>query len=102
LVAVGGDDARLHSVTFGQSDPSDLRSRARDAAWADALGRATQLAALAGRDLGEVLAITESVAEGPLPRGGVAMMRAAAGPEVTLDGGEGEVTVSLTVGWALR
>jgi hypothetical protein len=103
LVAVCGDDARLHSVTFGQSAPSDLLVRARDAAWADALGRATQLAGLAGRELGEVLSITESVAEGPRPRGGVAMMRAAApGPEVSLDGGEGEVTVSLTVGWALR
>jgi hypothetical protein len=102
LVAVAGDEARLHGVSFSHSDPSQLMRQARDAAWADALARATQLAALAGRELGDVLAVTEAVGQVvPRPRGGP-MMAMASAPEVPLDGGEGEVNVSLTVGWALR
>ncbi len=44
VVAAGGDAARVHAVTFRHSDASGLMGRARDAAWADALGRASQLA----------------------------------------------------------
>jgi uncharacterized protein YggE len=94
----------VHDVSFRHSDPSGLFAGARDAAWADALARASQLAALAGRELGDVLAIDETVGH-PRPPG---PMRMAAAPEsdmagrVSLDAGEGAVVVSLTVGWSLR
>lgn len=104
LVSTGGDAARVHEVSFTHSDPGQLEALARDAAWADALARAGQLAGLAGRQLGDVLSITESSTQAPAPRGGVRMMRAmAAGPpEVSLDAGEGTVSVNLAVGWSLR
>jgi len=104
VVEAGGDAARVHDVSFRHSDPTGLMLRAREAAWADALSRASQLAALAGRELGEALAIDETVGR-PRPPG---PMRMAAAPEsdtagrMSLDAGEGAVVVSLTVGWSLR
>jgi hypothetical protein len=104
VVEAGGDAARVHDVSFRHGDPTGLMVRAREAAWADALSRATQLAALAGRELGEALAIDETVGR-PRPPG---PMRMAAAPEsdmagrMSLDAGEGAVVVSLTVGWSLR
>jgi uncharacterized protein len=104
VVEAGGDAARVHDVSFRHSDASGLMVRAREAAWADALARASQLATLAGRELGEVLAIDETVGR-PRPPG---PMRMAAAPEsdraatISLDAGEGAVVVSLTVGWSLR
>jgi hypothetical protein len=102
LVTAGGDEARVHEVTFRHRDPAALVARAREAAWADALARASQLAALAGRELGEVVLIDEAGAH-PHPPGPLRAMAAAdAGGGVPLDAGEGSVLVSLTVGWALR
>lgn len=104
VVEAGGDAARVHDVTFRHSDPSSLMVRAREAAWADALGRATQLAELAGRELGEVLAVDETVGR-PRPPGPMrmaAMAESDAPGRMSLDAGEGSVVVSLTVGWSLR
>jgi hypothetical protein len=104
VVEAGGDAARVHDVSFRHGDPTGLMVRAREAAWADAQSRASQLAALAGRELGEALAIDETVGR-PRPPG---PMRMAAAPEsdmagrMSLDAGEGAVVVSLTVGWSLR
>jgi uncharacterized protein len=104
VVAAGGDAARVHDVSFRHSDASGLMSRARDAAWADALARATQLAGLAGRELGDVLAIDETVGR-PRPPGPMrmaAMAQSDAAGAMSLDAGEGSIVVSLTVGWSLR
>jgi len=101
LVTAGGDDARVHDISFRHSDPAALVARARDAAWADALARATQLASLAGRELGEVVSIDETV-DRPAPPGPLRAMAAPEAAAVPLDAGEGSVVVSLTVGWALR
>lgn len=104
LVEAGGEAARVHEVDYRQSDPTELLARARDAAWADALAKATQLAGLAGRELGEVLAIEESVrrAAPPGPLRMAAMADSGALGSVPMDAGSGEVTVWLTVGWSLR
>ena len=72
VVEAGGDAARVHDVSFRHGDPTGLMVRAREAAWADALARASQLAALAGRELGEVLAIDETVGR-PRPPGPMRM-----------------------------
>jgi hypothetical protein len=104
VVEAGGDAARVHDISFHHSDASGLMVRAREAAWADALARASQLAALAGRELGDVLAIDETVGR-PRPPGPLrmaAMAEADAAGTVWLDAGEGAVVVSLTVGWSLR
>lgn len=104
LVTAGGDAARVHEVSFAHSDPSALRARAREAAWADAADRAAQLAALAGRELGEVVAVEEASGRSrpPGPLRMAAMAEAGPGGGVPIDAGEGSVVVSLTVGWSLR
>ena len=102
VVSAGGDDARVHEVSFRHSDPAALVVRARDAAWADALARATQLADLAGRALGEVVSIDESHDRPPPPGPLRAMAAPEAGGAVPLDAGAGSVVVTLAVGWALR
>jgi hypothetical protein len=102
LVTAGGDEARVHDIAFRHSDPAALLVRARALAWSDALASATQLAGLAGRELGEVVAIDETVGRPTPPRPMRAMAAADAGGGVPLDAGEGSVQVSLTVGWALR
>ncbi len=104
VVVAGGDAARLQSISFRHSDPSALMVSAREAAWADAAARAGQLAALAGRLLGEVLAVDETTSA-PRPPGPARMaaMADSGGPaRMTVDAGEGAVVVSLTVGWSLR
>lgn len=103
VVTAGGEAARVHDVSFGHHDPSALLSLARAAAWEDALARGTQLAELAGRGLGEVLAIDESVGSNHPPRPmRMAMADSAKAGGMTLDAGEGAVVVTLTVSWALR
>ena len=104
VVVAGGDAARLQAISFRHSDPSALVVQAREAAWADAAARAGQLAALAGRELGDVLAIDETTSD-PRQPGPVRMaaMADAGGPaRMSVDAGEGAVVVSLTVGWSLR
>ena len=78
--------------------------KARDAAWADAETRAAQLAGLAGRELGEVLAIEEVVESHRPPRPMRMAMSAemASDARMTLDAGEGAVVVTLDVSWSLR
>lgn len=103
VVTAGGDAARLHEVTYRHSDTTALAQAARQAAWEDALARGTQLAALSGRTLGEVISIDE--AGGGTPRAGgprLAMEMSAASAGPTLDAGEAYVTVALTVRWSLR
>ncbi|MGB7982404.1 MAG: SIMPL domain-containing protein [Candidatus Nanopelagicales bacterium] len=105
VVVAGGDDARLQGVSFGHRDTSALLVSARAAAWADAATRAGQLAGLAGRELGDVLAIDETVSSarppGPMVRA-TAMSDPGGPARMSMDAGEGSVVVSLTVGWSLR
>jgi uncharacterized protein YggE len=104
LVTAGGDAARVHEVSFAHSDPAGLRARAREAAWADAADRAVQLAALAGRELGEVVAVDETAARSrpPGPMRMASLAEAAPAGGVPIDAGEGPEVVVLTVGWSLR
>lgn len=103
VVHAGGDAARVHDVSFRHGDASGLMAAARTAAWADARARARQLAELAGRELGDVLAIDETVAR-PRPPGPMRVAAAESGVAgaMSLDAGEGVVVVTLTAGWSLR
>lgn len=100
-VSAGGDAARVNQVAFGHSDPAALMAAARDAAWADARARATQLARLAGRELGEVVAIEESGGHLPRPVMAKLAMDAESAAGLPIDSGESVVVVGLTVGWSL-
>ncbi len=101
-IDAGGDGARVDGIGFSHSDPAAMERTARDAAYADALDKAEQYAALAGQRLGEVRHIAEAGAGGPVPVGKRMMAMADAGGAPPVDGGEGTVDAVLTVAWALE
>jgi len=103
VLAAGGDGVRVDGVEPALEDDAAARVRARKLAWADALDRATRLAALAGRELGAVSAVVEDGADAGGPLAPVAAGRQAllAKSDVSLQPGEVDVAVSLTVRWEL-
>ena len=60
MVAAGGDDLVVDGLEFVIEDQSNLLMAAREAAWNDALNRATQFARLADRGLGPARSIREA------------------------------------------
>jgi uncharacterized protein YggE len=95
-VAAGADEARLQSIAFEHSDPGRLLVGARESAFADAQARASQLAMLAGRELGAVEQIVEGQpAWAPLHR-----FKAMAAPPVDAGTLDAAVTVTVTWSWA--
>ncbi|KRF36246.1 SIMPL domain-containing protein [Nocardioides sp. Soil805] len=90
-----GDALVVDGVSLDVSDPSDARSTAAEAAWDDARAHAAHLAALAGAELGDVVAI----AEGMSSAGGPVVAGAQLGAR--LEPGESAVQGALTVTWAL-
>ena len=96
VLAAGGDAARMLGVSLAVCDPSAALEEARAGAMADARAQAEHLAALAGRQLGDVRRIY-TLAEPGMPRP-IAMaakgVRAAAMP---VEAGDAAVTVSLQV-----
>lgn len=101
VLVAGGDDVRLGGVEFVVEDDAPLRVAARERAWHDALARATQLAALAGRRLGAVQELTEQSGFMPGPIVPMARMALASAPEVGVNPGAVGVEVSLSVQWAI-
>jgi uncharacterized protein len=65
---MAGDAVRVNRLDFTIKDDRGLLETAREAAWNDALSKATQLAELAGRTLGPATSITDSVGQPPIPR----------------------------------
>jgi uncharacterized protein YggE len=101
-VLAGGDAAVLQGVTFDLEDNAALLSRARDAAYADARAKAQRYADLSGRRLGQVQLVTESASVPPVPRQYLDASTAGASvAAVPLDPGSAQVSVSVTVRWAL-
>ncbi len=103
-VAAGGNAARVYSMSLEHSDPAELLRRAREAAWQDAHARAVQYARLAGRELGDVVAVTESPdGPQPIPRAAYfAELSGAAVASVPVEAGTSTVTVRVTARWELR
>ena len=105
-VVAGGNAATLQGVSFALEDNVALLSKARDAAYADAKAKADRFAELSGRNLGQVELITESTSA-PQALKQYDQFRGAAGASaalsaVPLDPGTSQVSVSVTVRWALR
>lgn len=95
VAALGADGVRIDGVSLTAGHPQEALGRAREAAFADATAKAEQLAALAGRQLGQVLWIDERP-DGGAPRPMMAM-RAAATDSMPVATGDAEVSVQLTV-----
>jgi hypothetical protein len=97
-VAAGGNDVVVQGVGFLIEDDKALLVAAREAAWTDAQAKAEQLAALAGRSLGQVVSISETVGAEPP----VVFERALAGGDATtpIEPGTQRVTVTVMVVFA--
>jgi uncharacterized protein YggE len=67
VTAAGGDETRVNGLSFSIEDDADLITAAREAAWNDALAKATQLAELSGQTLGAATSIVETVTSPPVP-----------------------------------
>lgn len=90
-----GDSVRVNRLDFTIKDNRDLQNTAREAAWNDALSKATQLARLAGRTLGPATSITDSVGQPPIPRPFERM--AVADSATPIQAGTASVSVTLEV-----
>jgi uncharacterized protein YggE len=91
------DTLRIHGVEPVVTESGDLLHRAREAAFADAQVKAVHLAGLAGRSLGRVLQVHDGGAD-QLAFGSV---QEAALEAVHFEEGDEQVTVLVTVRWAL-
>jgi uncharacterized protein YggE len=103
-VGAGGNAVRVDSVGFALEDTSGLVSGARKGAVEDARTKAEQYAAAAGRSVGEVQSISEIVTS-PTPQyldQRLAYASAEALAPVPLQAGSQEVSVQVTVVYALR
>jgi uncharacterized protein len=105
ILSAGGDRAEVESSGFTLADEEPLVDRARELAMADARRRAAQLARLAGRPLGPVLAVHEEPA-GREPGGfrrarAVALSSASDEMGAPVEPGQVEVEVGVLVdyGW---
>lgn len=101
-IEAGGDVVRVHDVSFGVDEPERFVGRAREEAVADARERASQLAALTGVELGDPLSITESSAGAPAPFAPAAFAESDLLGATPLQPGEGEVTIVVSVTYAIR
>jgi uncharacterized protein YggE len=90
-------------MSFDLSDDAELITQARDNAYADAKQKAQQYADLAGRSLGRVERITETVREpGPIFYGAAASAVAApAGTPAPVEAGTQTVRVRVEIIWQL-
>jgi uncharacterized protein YggE len=97
LAGAVGDRLQVDGVSLEVTDRAAAETAAREAAYADAVGRATHLAALAVAELGEAQAVLEGgYAETP-----VGPARMASAGSVALEPGEMSVTASVTVTFRL-
>lgn len=101
VVTAGGDNVQLGGVIPTTLNPSAATEEARAAAVANAKSKATSYAKLLGTSIGKVLSLEEQsspVYSSPFP-----MAKAgAADAAVEVDLGEQDVTVTITVRWALN
>lgn len=102
VAEAGGDATRIRGVSFALEDNQQLLEAAREAAFQDARDKADQYAALADRELGRLVAISEQTTT-PAPveqfREGRAAEQALAAPPV--QPGQQEVVVRVQARWSL-
>jgi hypothetical protein len=100
VVTAGGDNVQLGGVVPTTLNPAAATEDARAAAVANAKSKASSYAKLLGTSIGKVLSLEEQsspVYSSPFP-----MSKAEADSAVQIDLGEQDVTVTITVRWALN
>lgn len=93
-----GDRLEIEGVSLEVADQAAASVAAREAAYADAVERATHLAALVGAELGDV----QEVAEGGQANGPVRMAKHLSAAAASFQPGETAVTSSVTATFQLR
>ena len=102
VVTAGGDNVQLGGVIPVTLNPATASEEARAAAVANAKSKASSYAKLLGTSIGKVLSLEEQsspVYSSPFP---MAKAGAADAAAVEIDLGEQDVTVTITVRWALN
>ena len=100
VVTAGGDNVQLGGVVPTTLNPATATEVARAAAVSNAKSKAASYAKLLGTSIGKVLSLEEQsspVYSSPFP-----MAKAADAAAVEIDLGEQDVTVTITVRWALN
>ena len=96
-----GDRLQVEGFGLEVSDSARALEMARAGAYADAVARAGHLAELAGAHLGEVQAMAEGDAAGPIGVAEGGMARAASMKSVAIDPGETTIAATVTVTFSL-
>jgi uncharacterized protein YggE len=98
--SAGGDATTVSGVSFDLADDTELLNTARDAAFADARAKARRYARDAGRRLGPLVRISETVTGGtePVPVAGAAKSAPVAVP---IDPGTTQLSVTVDVVYGL-
>ena len=100
VVTAGGDNVQLGGVVPITLNPSLATEDARAAAVINAKSKASSYAKLLGTSIGKVLSLEEQ--SSPLYSSPFPMAKAGADSAVQIDLGEQDVTVTITVRWALN
>jgi uncharacterized protein YggE len=102
-VSAGGDVTQVQGISFTIDKPADLQRQAREAAVADAKAKADTLAKAAGISVGAPISVSEVAGSAPVPLSAGAQARDAGGGVATpIEPGTLDVTVSVTVTWAIK
>jgi uncharacterized protein YggE len=100
VVSAGGDNLQLGGVIPTTLNPAKATEEARAAAVANAKSKASSYAKLLGTSIGKVLFLEEQ--SSPIYSSPFPMAKAEADSAVQIDLGEQDVTVAITVRWALN
>jgi uncharacterized protein YggE len=100
VVSAGGDNVQLGGVIPTTLNSSLATEEARAAAVANAKSKASSYAKLLGTSIGKVLSLEEQ--SSPIYSSPFPMAKAEADSAVQIDLGEQDVTVTITVRWALN
>lgn len=104
-VEAGGNNTQIQGISFTIDDPSELQEQARKAAVEDAKRKAEVLANAGGVSLGNPISISEGALNVPpiyYDAGRAAADSAAPLPETPIEPGELDVSISVTVVWAIK
>jgi hypothetical protein len=99
-VSAGGNATTVNGVSLNLTDTSTLLAQARTSAVRDAQAKAAQFARALGRPLGGVISISDQSQMVPFPEFSVSAGRAAA-PSVPISAGKQQVSVQITVVYAI-
>lgn len=100
-VAAGGNATTVDGVSLNLTDTSALLARARASAVRDARAKATQFAGALGQPLGGVISISDQSQASPYPEFGAFSAAKAAAPSVPISPGKQQVSVQITVVYAI-